>query len=86
MVASRESFSSLQYTNGPIIHMGDDTQIQAEGKGFIKLKHGVFNDVLYVPSLATNLLSIYHMTMAHQSEWYFLLTQWRYHISHLGIL
>ena len=31
MVASRESFSSLQLTNGSSIHMGDDTQIQDEG-------------------------------------------------------
>ena len=62
MVASKESFSSLQLIDGPSIHMGDDTQIQAEGKGSIKLEHGVFKNVLYVPSLATNLLSIYHMT------------------------
>ena len=62
MVASRESLSSLQLTDGPSFHMGDDTQIQAERKGSIKLKHGVFNDVLYVPSLATNLLSVYQMT------------------------
>ena len=31
MVASKELFSSLQLTYGPSIHMGDDTQIQAEG-------------------------------------------------------
>ena len=62
MVASRESFSSLQLTDGPSIHMGDDTHIRAEGKGSIKLKHGVFKYVLYVPSLATNVLSVDHMT------------------------
>ena len=62
MVASKESLSSLQLTDGPSIHMGDDTQIRAEGKGSIKLKHGVFKDVLYVPFLATNLLSLYQMT------------------------
>ena len=62
MVASRESFSSLQTTDGPNIRMGDDTQIRAEGKGSIKLKHGVFRNVLYVPSLATNLLFVYQMT------------------------
>ena len=33
MVASKESLSSLQFTYGPRIHMGDDTQIQVEGKG-----------------------------------------------------
>ena len=50
MVASKESFSSLQLTDGTSIHMGYDTQIQAEGKGSIKLEHGVFKNVLYVPS------------------------------------
>ena len=61
MVASKESFSSLQLTDGLSIHMGDDTQIQAEGKGSIKLEHGVFKNVLYVPSLAANRLSVYQM-------------------------
>ena len=58
MVASIESLYSLQITDGLSIHMGDDTQIQVEAKGSIKLKHGMFKDVLYVPSLATNLLSV----------------------------
>ena len=42
--------------------MGDDTQIRVEGKGSIKLKHGIFKDVLYVPYLVANLLSVYQMT------------------------
>ena len=62
IVASRESFSSLEYTNDPIIHMGNDSQIRAKGKGSNKREHGKFKDVLYVPSLAVNLLSIYQMT------------------------
>ena len=37
MVASRESFSSLQYFDGPRIHMGNNNQIRAKGKGSIKL-------------------------------------------------
>ena len=61
MVASRESFSSLQLVDGLSIHIGDDTQIQAEGKGAIKLKHGVLKNVLYVPSLDANLFFVYHM-------------------------
>ena len=32
MVASKESFSSLKLANGLSSHMGDDTQIQAEGR------------------------------------------------------
>ena len=62
MVASKESFSSLQLNYGTSIHMGHDTQIQVEGKGSIKLEHGLFNNVLYVPSLAANFLSVYQMT------------------------
>ena len=42
--------------------MGDDSQIPAEGRGLVRGKHGEFKNVLYVPSLAVNLLSIYHMT------------------------
>ena len=59
MVSSKESFSSLNLSDGPSIHMGDDTQIQVVGKSTIQFEHGVFNNVLYVPSLATNLLSFY---------------------------
>ena len=62
MVASKESFSSLNIIVGPTIHMGDDTQIQDKGKGTIKLEHGVLKNVLYVPSLETNLLFVYQMT------------------------
>ena len=62
MVASIESFSSLQLTDGSSIHMGNDTQIRAEGKGSINLKHGMFKYVLYVPSLVVNLLYVYQMT------------------------
>ena len=32
------------------------------GKGRIDLDHGQFNNVLYVPGLASNLLSVYQMT------------------------
>ena len=44
--------------------MGVETQIQDEGKVSIKLNHGVFKNVLCVPSLAANLLFVYYMTHA----------------------
>ena len=59
MVASKESFPSLQLSDGLSIHMRDETQIQVEGKGSIKLEHVFFNNVLYVPFLAANLLYVY---------------------------
>ena len=46
MVSSKESLYSLNIIDGPSIHMGDDTQIQADSKGMIKLEHGMFKNVL----------------------------------------
>ena len=43
------------------IHMGDYSQIISRGKGTVKLEHGSFFDVLHVPSLASNMLSVYQM-------------------------
>ena len=62
MAGSRESFSSLQSFDGPSIQMGNNSQIRTKGKGSIKLEHGKFKYVLYVPSLAANMLFVYQMT------------------------
>ena len=62
MVASKESFSSLTLSKGPNIHMGDDSQIPAIERGSFEIQHDEFKNVLCVPSLATNLLSVYQMT------------------------
>ena len=42
--------------------MGNNSKIRSKGKGSIKIEHGKFKDVLYVPSLATNMLYVYQMT------------------------
>ena len=62
MVSTRETFSSLDNLKGSKIVLGDDSITYSMGKGRIDLDHGSFNDVLYVPGLATNLLSLYQMT------------------------
>ena len=41
--------------------MGDDSLIDSLGKGRIDLDHGKFNNVLYVPGLASNFFSVYQM-------------------------
>ena len=62
MVSSKESFTTLDISGGPSIHMGDNSQIPSTSRGSIKIHHGEFKNVLYVPSLAVNLLYVYHMT------------------------
>ena len=62
MVSSKDLFSSLNVKEGPTIHMGDYSKILVVGKDTIREKHGVFRDVLYVPSLASNMLYVYQMT------------------------
>ena len=42
--------------------MGDDSTIISEGQGTVDLENGFFSNVLYVPSLASNILSVYQMT------------------------
>ena len=42
--------------------MGNNSKVKTKGKGSVKLEHGRFKEVLFVPSLASNLLSVYQMT------------------------
>ena len=58
MVSTNEAFSSLDMSKGPPIVLGDDS-LDSLGKGRIDLDHGNFNNVLYVPGLASNLFSMY---------------------------
>ena len=58
----RDSLSSLETGKSTPIHIGDDSTIISEGQGTVDLEHGYFSNVLYVPSLASNLLCVYQMT------------------------
>ena len=62
MMESRDYFSSLDTDKRIAIHLGYDSTIISKGQGTVSLEHGTFFNVLYVPSLASNLLSVYQMT------------------------
>jgi hypothetical protein len=62
MVEKEEAFSSFIPCSGPPILMGDDTPIVVAGEGRVEFHNGNFENVLHVPNLSMNLLSIYRIT------------------------
>ena len=69
IMESKDSFSSLDTDKRIPIHMGDDSTIISKGKCTINLEHGSSFDVLYLPSLASNLMSVYQMTHTILPKW-----------------
>jgi hypothetical protein len=61
MGASEEFYSSLDACKGPPIMMADNSYVEVTGKGRIELTNGSFKNVLHIPKLSFNLLSVYQM-------------------------
>jgi hypothetical protein len=66
MAKDRDIFSTLNECNTKKIFVGDDRSLSVEGYGTVQVENGHFNDVLCVPSLSCNLLSVYQIT--HSGE------------------
>ena len=62
MGSLKGEFSSFKQSQVPHFFMGDDTKMEFEEKGHVEMENGEFKDVLYVPNLSSNLLSIYQIT------------------------
>ena len=62
MGSSKEYFSSLDQSKVPHIFVGDKSKMEVGGKGNVEMELGEFKNVLYVPNLSSNLLSIYQIT------------------------
>jgi hypothetical protein len=61
MAASKVVYSSLDACKGPPILMGDNSSVKVTGKGRIELTNGGFENMLHVPKISVNLLSVYQM-------------------------
>jgi hypothetical protein len=62
MAALEAVYSSLDACKGPPILMGDNSFVEVTCKGRIELTNESFENVLHVPKLSVNLLSVYQMT------------------------
>ena len=62
MKSSQGVFSTIEASSFLHILTGNDTTIAVCGNGSVAIQDGVFNDVLYVPYLSANLLSISQIT------------------------
>jgi hypothetical protein len=62
LAASEVVYFSLDACKGPPILMGDNSFVEVTDKGRIELTNGSFENVLHVPKLSVNLLSMYQMT------------------------
>ena len=68
MTSSIDMFSFVEPCNSPLILMGNNIYMKVCGKGFVPMGEGTCNDVLCVPSLTTNILSIYQITHKAQGK------------------
>jgi hypothetical protein len=59
MDATKEVYPSLYAFKRPPILMGDNSPIEVTEKGRIELTKGSFENVLHVPKLSINILSMY---------------------------
>jgi hypothetical protein len=62
MATSKEVYSSLDACKCPPIIMRDNSSVEVTNKGRIELTNEIFENVLHVPKLYVNLLSMYQMT------------------------
>jgi hypothetical protein len=61
MAASEVVYSSLDASKGPPILMGENSLVEVTSKGRIELTNGSFENMLHVPKISVNLLSVYQM-------------------------
>ena len=62
MAKDKDIFSYLNECNTKKTFVGDDRSLSVVGSGTIHVENGHFNDVLCVPDLSCNLLSVYQIT------------------------
>ena len=66
MAKDKTIFPGLNECNTKQIFIGDDRSLSVEGSGTVPVENGHFSDVLCVPKISCNFLSVYQIT--HSGE------------------
>lgn len=61
MTSCQDLFPSTSPSNISQIVVGDSTQLEVLGSGTVQMTHGCINNVLLIPEISENLLSIYQI-------------------------
>jgi len=61
MAATKDEFSFIEESSRSPIYLGNATPAKVCGEGIVDLEGRCFTNVLHVPSLSINRLSIYHI-------------------------
>ena len=62
MTNDQAIFSTMHECNTKHIFVGDDRSLSVVGSGIVPVETGHFSDVLCVPKISCNLLSVYQIT------------------------
>jgi hypothetical protein len=68
MAKDKSIFYALNECNTKKIFVSDDISLSVVGSGTVKVENGHFNDVLCVPNLSCNLLSVYKITYSGEGK------------------
>jgi hypothetical protein len=68
MAKDKAIFYALNECNAKKIFVGDDRPLSVVGSRTVEVDNGHFNDVLCVPSLSCNLLSVYQITLSGEGK------------------
>ena len=68
MAKDQAIFSTMHECNTKQIFVGDDRSLSVVGSGTVLVGNGHFSDVLCVPKISCNLLSVYQITHSDEGK------------------
>ena len=68
MAKDQAIFSTMHECNTKQIFVGDNRSLSVVGSGIVPVENGHFNDILCVPKISCNLLSVLQITYSSEGK------------------